>query len=281
MKRKLLRGFTLVELIICMALMAVLMAMIGTMFKPISTLVSETSTYTKARYTMDEMSTILNDNTKFATEICVIRNAGSMTAADAILEARNSASHRFGGTNPADPKYVPDEKIYTISILNVATTSTLANSTDTYASKMLMHNDATRFYTGRIFKSACLDGVAANRKEWLVGGEAFYGDIGYFVNIEEDPTTHTINSNPLRFDTYQLESKFTEEQYSPSGQQYVFNSNLCGQSLDYILNIDVGGKDLVKNYSQTEISFINNPPGFTTIRYPSGANIYIVYTLPE
>ncbi|MBQ7958822.1 MAG: hypothetical protein IJ330_03815, partial [Oscillospiraceae bacterium] len=34
---------------------------------------------------------------------------------------------------------------------------------------------------GRVYKSAYIDGA---RKEWLVGGEAFYGDSSYFINIE-------------------------------------------------------------------------------------------------
>ena len=70
MKKKL-KGFTLVELIIVMALMTALMLMVGLIMKPISQVFADTTRYTEDRYVMDGMAAVIDENLKYADKICV------------------------------------------------------------------------------------------------------------------------------------------------------------------------------------------------------------------
>ena len=84
MNNKKLKGFTLVELIIVIALMSVLMVMVGLILKPISQVFSDTASYTKDRQVMDGIAQYLDESIKYADNIIVIYDKDYMTLKDGV-----------------------------------------------------------------------------------------------------------------------------------------------------------------------------------------------------
>lgn len=285
MKNKKLKGFTLVELILVIGLMAILMVMVGLIMKPISQVFADTTQYTEDRQVMDGMSDYIEDSLKFADRVWIQYDYDSLAVDGAFLESNVPA---YMG--------VPKEKIHVLAIINDN------NGIAGFDNDDFTTNDGV-VCMGRIYKSAYVDG---SRKVWLVGGEAFYGDGSYFVNIEgvdTDSNGH-YDSGDLKYTIYSLDPK----EYEKVG--YLVNLATVADYRDKTRE-DIqptNGNSLIANYVEGNVHFVNNPsfgdmtnggwmspvdgdlgatdsqgnagqPVALSIR--PGYNIYIYYTVPE
>ena len=76
MKRKILKGFTLIELIVTMAIMTILMAAIMQMFKPIRETFVESTMLENRRSSQNGVITYITESVRFATDIGIYQVSG-------------------------------------------------------------------------------------------------------------------------------------------------------------------------------------------------------------
>ena len=76
MKRKILKGFTLIELIVTMAIMSILMAAIMQMFKPIRETFVESTMLENRRASQNGVITYITESVRFATDIGIYQVSG-------------------------------------------------------------------------------------------------------------------------------------------------------------------------------------------------------------
>lgn len=257
MKKKL-NGFTLVELIVSMALLAILMVMIGLMFRPIGRLLADTTKYTEDRYVIDEMNEIIDSNLKFATGVEIYYdvagyNSNDSTAAGTALGVYNTRKIEIRNVS---------ENTFFITALGYDPNEYNINGTTTYT-------------TGRIIK---YDSYGPR----MVGSKAFYGSGNYFVNLETSSGSPMVASNRLKFTTYAINEKWAPAASDPDTQETMLGALRDFEPDVVLTSTDSLNNQVVSNYSTHEVVFVNNP----TINVhdggagSSGVNIMIYYTLP-
>lgn len=287
--KKNLKGFTLVELIIVMALMSILMLMVGLIMKPISQVFADTTAYTEDRYVMDGMAQYIDESLKYADKVWIHYDYDSQVVDGAFLENYMTKD---------DYLNIPIEKLQIIAIIN-------DNSSGAFDTDDFMNNSGEQ-QMGRIYKSAYVNGA---RKVWLVGGEAFYGDGSYFINLEGEDSDSNGHYEPgdLKYTIYSLDP----QQYKKS--QYVTNlaavASFRDKTREEIKSLE--SNSLIANYAEKSVHFVNSPitgddgtfsrnswqtpldgklgadPSYgnakTATKFPpnEGYNIYIYYTVPE
>lgn len=230
MKKKL-KGFTLVELIIVMALMSVLMLMVALIMKPISQVFADTTKYTEDRYVMDGMAAVLEENLKYADKIVLVYDQDYLN--DSMV------------STIAGEMQVDEKKVQVLEIINKcpATATTLLPDFTT--------NSGVET-TGRIYKSAYVDGT---RKTWLVGGEAFYGDGSYFVNLENTAGVDHMAAGDIRYTIYAFDTKQYAKRDSLDNALMIDAMRDCTR--DDIKSLPFN--DVIANYAEKSITFVNGP----------------------
>lgn len=258
MKKKL-NGFTLVELIVSMALLAILMVMIGLMFRPIGRLLADTTKYTEDRYVIDEINEIIDSNLKFATGVEIYYDVAGYEANDST-----AAGTALGVSNTRK-----------IEIRNVSE-NTFFTTALGYDPNEYNISGTTTYTTGRIIK---YDSDHGSR---MVGSKAFYGSGNYFVNLETSSGSPMVASNRLKFTTYAINEEWAFADDLPTLQDSMLDTTFRDLEPDTCLGWDTDGHPVVTNYSTHEVVFVNNP----TINVhdggagAGGVNIMIYYTLP-
>ena len=256
MKNKL-KGFTLVELIVSMALLSILMIMVGLMFRPIGRLFENTTNYTKDRYIIDEINEVIDSNLKFATNVMIVYDTRGLRTPD-----KEAAATAFG---------LPDStKVRFIEICNVQDIGLPGTDPNVDSDGYLK--------TGRIVKKDNEHGSL-----WPVGSPAFYGDGNYFINLETaGGASPMVSGNQLQFTTYSI-YKDWEPTTNLAGQQNVIRPLRDNDPSSALIRENgAGDRYLVENYSTHDLIFVNNP-SVTLIDRTStenGVNIVIYYTLP-
>lgn len=147
--KKFIKGFTLIELIIVMAVMSILMLGIMQMMKPIRSTYVDSTYYESQRNTQNGMVTYLTESLRYATRMGIYQTADL-----------SSAVTKFENAGYSQAEY---GKINVIVIDNATPYS---------------FNGATSY--GRILRNK-KDSDSATR---LALGEAYYGKYTYSINVE-------------------------------------------------------------------------------------------------
>ena len=285
MNRKKIKGFTLVELIIVMALMSVLMLMVGLIMKPISQVFADTTRYTEERYIIDGMGSVIEENLRYATKICVIYDTDSRPLSGSGLSI------------VAGEMQVPESKLQVLAILNRCPDASMLPDFTT--------NSGVEA-TGRIYKSAEINGT---RKMWLVGGEAFYGDGSYFVNLENTKGVDHMSSGNIEYTIYSFDPK--EYAKRDSLDVEIMLAAMRDHTREEIKAYPFN--NVISNYAKKGVAFANNPDfgtiwtsgtdthgwvspidgskgasssqgnagSYASVPMSAGYNIYIYYTVPD
>lgn len=162
---KKIKGFTLIELIIVMAIMTILMAAIMQMMKPIRSTYLDSTFYESQRNTQNGMVQYLTESLRYATNLGIYnQNAGATTLTSAI----NDFKAATGITDESQIKII-----------------TIDNKT------AYTYNNETCY--GRIIKSKALVAPATSYTEdaakagttqgRLALGNAYYGPYNYSINV--------------------------------------------------------------------------------------------------
>ncbi|MBP0960500.1 MAG: prepilin-type N-terminal cleavage/methylation domain-containing protein [Oscillospiraceae bacterium] len=269
--KKALKGFTLVELIIVMALMSALMVMVGLILKPISQVFADTTAYTEDRYVMDGIAQYLDENLKYADKILFVYDKDYLPLSEggtAKLEAIAEKMDVNFKTMSSAEKAAYLKKIQGIAIINDCSHNVVSMS-EIYDMDDFKDNSGIQ-QMGRIYKSAYVNG---SRKEWLVGGEAFYGNGSYFINIENDDndsnghidgsfgrdvdgdgTLDTVTKG-IRYTIYSLDPmQYKKSSYSSNLSSVVTFRDKSREDIQ-----SLSANSLIDNYAEKSINFVNNP----------------------
>lgn len=181
MKSKL-KGFTLVELIVVMAIMSLLMLGIMQMFKPIRTIYVDSTQYEAQRTAQSGVVQYITESVRYATDIGIYDETAASTASDAV----DAFATAYCTANSIDSTKETDVKE---AIKKNAEVIIIDNKTKHYS----------KDYTGRLIRRK-VDGtdnsvgspsfigtnnIVDTTSKWRTAlGEAYYGENTYYITFD-------------------------------------------------------------------------------------------------
>ncbi|MGN0609023.1 MAG: type II secretion system protein [Oscillospiraceae bacterium] len=251
--KKFIRGFTLIELIIVMAIMTILMAALMQLMKPIRSTYVDATYYEAQRTTQNGIVQYLTESLRYATALGVY----------------NEQESGISNVNDAISKFKASTGLTDESKLNIITIDNKTGYT---------YNNATLY--GRIVRSKKPPAsgnytsdvaVAGTSEARLALGDAYYGKYTYSINVEKQGTGTTING-----------LKITVSSLVPS------SLNNAKKSGTTVKTGDVSGYKCVSTEGEVVCLNLMAPvSGFSDSTYAgtstttNGLNTYIIFTLPE
>lgn len=178
-----LKGFTLVELVVVMALISILMLAIMKMFQPIRSVYVDTTQYEAQRTSQNGVIQYLTESVRFASDMGIYNNT---TNAEDAANAFAAAYCDAYGYNDADSDNITKIKNH-VEIIVIDN-----KTTHTYGSKD---------YTGRLIRRKVGDGTSfpsdepaltsAATSDWRIAlGEAYYGANTYNITLDTSDSTN-------------------------------------------------------------------------------------------
>ena len=271
MKRKKLKAFTLVELIIVMAITSILFIMIASFFAPIGVVFADASQYDSQRTIVEEINTYITESTRYATKVTIYKNFEKLPT-----------TVQFTPTNPAGPAVNVDPVTNALSTTSVITPTTTQKATvhvisiinipfTTSSGAVLGKNTINSTdYTGRVYFSTG-DNIESTRYEAL--GKWYYGKSSFYYNL------NNVSSTYLELSTYSIKE-------SASYTDFWDSANKKSKDVP-----QVKSDNLINNYSIGKCTFLNTSAATVlngqvsgdlskTAGSTAGQNTFIVYTLP-
>ncbi|MEG0614999.1 MAG: prepilin-type N-terminal cleavage/methylation domain-containing protein [Oscillospiraceae bacterium] len=267
--KKNLKGFTLIELIIVMAIFTILLAMISTMFKPIDTLLKDAREFDANSTVAEGVNHYVGENLKFATNVLIFSNYGNIPtsfdddADTSTIEVETYKAFMTGaGLNPTDA--ADKKKVQTIALINNETGTTFAPDN--------WNGDK---YFGRVYRKRGCDG-----EYYEALGKPYYGKYSYEfspfgkqMDYSVTPNKPLFSTNATQLALTTLISDSTVADRTTGGTGFEPNKLASVDHKTSFVNKGNGGKYYVFNDGVTGSGLTD---GGT-----SGNNIYILYTLPE
>ena len=251
--KKTLKAFTLIELIIVMAIMSILMLAIMQMMKPIRSTYVDSTLYESQRTTQSGMVRYLTEKVRYATNLGIYNEteSGITCATDAITKFKNK-------TKKADGTMIPDDQIYVITIDNT-TNYTYANKT--YKGRIIC---SKKLAAGGSYNNT-VGSAGATDQGRLALGDAYYGTSNYSIDIKDDGKNLSISVASLVVNS--LGEKETARNVDIED---IKSSTKFVQTVGYVAcqNLAISGGIYDNTYK-----------GSTTTT--DGKNVYIVFTLPK
>lgn len=253
---KKLKGFTLVELIVVMAILAILMAAIMNMMKPIRATYVDSTYYERERNTQSGIAQYIGESIRYATNLGIYTDdkTASGKTPSSVNTVRDAIDQFITETGITD-----ESKINVITIDNK---TAYAYNNSNYYGRLVRTKapGSTGAYTAKA-------AIADNTEARLALGSAYYGANTYSINLTATSTGVKIQVSSLLSDSLKKNTKKVDNDISIS---------------------DLTGKNLVTTevetvcYNITTVSipgkFITDYAGSTTT---AGKNTYIIFTLPE
>ncbi|MGN0552773.1 MAG: type II secretion system protein [Oscillospiraceae bacterium] len=266
MKNKLLKGFTLIELIIVMAILSILMVGIMQMMKPIRATYVDSTYYEAQRNTQSGIVTYISESVRYATKIGVYQETNMGAAVQKFI---NNSGYDNAKDGTIQAIVIDNKTEYTF------------NNEKCYG-RVLRSEDA---------KTTDINDIAATR---LALGDAYYGKYTYSINIQPNISSADDNTTPteLAMDGMMI----TVSSLLPSALQTAKKSGTT------ISTQDIDGKALVltegdvsclnlsapiNGWSHVDTSLYN---GYDAVKKEykktkpttaKGQNTYIIFTLPQ
>lgn len=190
MKKKFFKGFTLIELIIVMAIMAILMTALMQLMKPIRTTYVDSTLYEAQRNAQTGIGQYLCESLRCATDVGIysISDASvsdSVSASKLFLE--EITGHTYAAMTAEEKEL--ENRLEIITIDQHKGTYTYGGKDYTGRIVRRKVNDKTGATAQTINSNDAVAGSATGR---LALGEAFYGSSDYTIDILPDITKNTI-----------------------------------------------------------------------------------------
>ncbi len=247
MKNKKLRGFTLVEMIIVIAIIGIIMAGLANFFVPIRRVFVESTSYESYRTVQQGMSKYIAENTRYATAVAIYPKGGTINSAE---DAKNT----FLAAISSSPSTELTESVHVITIDN--TTAYPVGNHDYYGRlKMYRYNSSTSSWPTD-------DGYVAM-------GKSYYDKMSYSVALT--PITGTSAGLNIQVTSSMLDDT--------SGDLKVASDSKVISTTDAVayanLSAPISGKYLLDDFEDP-----SSPTGYKTTT-TKDQDTYIVYTTME
>ena len=190
--KKIVKGFTLVELIIVMAILVILMAGIMNMFKPIRATFVDSTAYENQRTSQNGMVTYITESVRYATDLGMYTN-GEVSNVDGAVDAFITEYLKANNITDATDKTRIEEAISKqaeVIIIDNENTYDFGADGNTYKGRILRR----KFDGNEITEDA--EDVTKTTKCRLALGEAYYGKSNYSIvfTITQDASTKKGNA---------------------------------------------------------------------------------------
>ncbi|MDE6762634.1 MAG: prepilin-type N-terminal cleavage/methylation domain-containing protein [Oscillospiraceae bacterium] len=240
---KKLKGFTLIELIIVMAILAILMAAIMRMFKPIRETYVDATYNESQRTTQNGIITYISESVRYATDMGIYEGT---TITDAIDAFAASYAAKYG-TPAANINDIKDN--VQVIVIDYETPYFFNDPTHSHP------------YKGRVLKRKS-DGTLR-----VAMGAPYYGERTYDIVLSDGDTT---NANWTAEDGMKIKVSSLSNRFDSA------NSN------NYMVSVEgeVRCKNLISDHGVASPGMFNNPATGSTYSTPThgtATNVYIVY----
>lgn len=199
--KKILKGFTLIELIVVMAILVILMAGIMNMFKPIRETYVDATLYESQRTTQNGIVQYITESVRYATDLGVYtkgtNGVNSVTDAAQKFTDEYLKANGVDITDPANNALKADvlKKVkQNAEVLIIDNTNGYAFGDEGYVGRILRRKFETETSGGvQVNKEMTTDAEDPTKKDAcrLALGDAYYGASNYTISfdITQDPTT--------------------------------------------------------------------------------------------
>ncbi|MBQ8780841.1 MAG: type II secretion system protein [Oscillospiraceae bacterium] len=199
--KKTLKAFTLIELIIVMAIMTILMAAIMQMMKPIRATYVDSTLYESQRTTQTGIVKYISESLRYATDVGIYTQGASNNEYD--VSKRVTTSHSFSSTADAEDAVLKFKAKTGITDDKLIRVITIDNKNDyTYGGKkfngrLLISRpvtSSTGSTTSTNIKNADVIGTGEGYAR-LALGSAYYGLHSFSINVMPDGEMKELNVN--------------------------------------------------------------------------------------
>lgn len=284
--KKNVKGFTLIELIIVMAILAILMAAIMQMFKPIRSTYVDATLYENQRTAQNGMIQYITESTRYATDLGLYSKSklttqtvsGAVDAFAAEYIAKNNITNITGGAQNATNAKEAIQRYAEVIIIDGETGYTFNNGS--WKGRILRR----KFYvpTG----STKPDKISNNAEDYtktdecrVALGASYYGDRNYTITFLCGDSSKLDSSNKLKTgETWAAKDgiKITVGSYTKQRMSSVSDAK----------TVVTAGEVMCKNLASASDHGVSKAGIFDTSKYdtanPSVSNtkVYIVYLNP-
>lgn len=236
MKSKL-KGFTLVELIIVMAIMSILMLAIMNMFKPIREIYVDSTQYETQRTAQNGVVQYITESVRYSTDLGIYNKDGITSASGAVdgfIKAyciNNNITDTLGNNAIAPYNTTPSEL------------TDIKNEIKKYAEVLVIDNSTahtygSNVYSGRILRrkfpstpSATVPAdvalVSGATSDWRIAlGEAYYGSNTFAINISVTDANSDGISDDGMFNIAVNSTRNGKRDISNAGKETTITSNI-------------------------------------------------------
>ncbi len=300
-KKQRLKGFTLVELVVVIAVFGLLIAATLSFLAPTSRIMKNTSEYAHSAAVVDNVRRVVEDNLRYANRMDVYAGPDISAGEAAFMQEKvNALRTKFllgtNSTSTNERLTYGQDIVYVMKINNPETFQNLSSTTEKPGKISIWEYD-----------NGALN--AANSKEWAVS-EAVYGDYSFSLSYGINWTTTGItvagrqkelitSGTYQNFNGFQSPSNFRlvldiyENEYSNKADKANSSYTLCKTSVSNVVAlsfVNMATSTTIKkediNYIDrtvpgTEIVDVIDPERYTYTSDSYSNDLYFVYTLPE
>ena len=254
---KKIKGFTLIELIIVMAILSILMVGIMQMMKPIRATFVDSTYYESQRNTQNGIVEYITETLRYADNIGIYTK-GESDSGKTVNGVADAITYFKADVKNDDGSELSDSQINIITIDNTETYK--YGGVDCHGRIVRSKPPATGNYNATAEKA----GLGCQGR--LALGEAYYGDCNYSINLEPDGKNIKLSVASLIATSFNAKNSAKTVKTEDIAQ----NTNKYVLTEGYIVcqNLDISG-----NQFKTEFA------GSTTTTHCE--NTYIVFTLPK
>lgn len=202
------KGFTLVELIVVMAIMSIIMAGVMQLFKPMRTIFVDTTQYETQRNAQNGIIKYITESVRFATDMGIYdtSNANSTPSVPSAAKAAEYLAEEFCINNKIIDAVTKDP----LPPYDSTAVTNIKNEVIKYSEIIIIDNVTKHRYTGRDYTGRLIRRkmpiapatpsatIAADpsltstgsTKDWRIAmGEAYYGTNIFLINLSVTDTT--------------------------------------------------------------------------------------------
>ncbi len=255
MRRKSLKAFTLVELVVAMAVFSILMAGIIRLFDPINTTAKTTGATASQKTVENAIVSYIGENIRYATNLGIYSSTTSKSGSTLISSEELAVKQFFnsGSSVINVDGSIADDSTNNYKLVNVITFSSSGGSTGfqdttgtgiTYYGRLFRSLNSLSSYSYTGFSSATAAnnyGASGDCSYYMALGQAFYGAGDYYLTVIPDSNGVTLKCYSTYYYTSTSKSGVKGSTTSSSGTKYTYSGNNPTVGYYELRNAGLGG----------------------------------------
>ena len=255
MKKKQLKGFTLIELIVVMAIIGIIMVAMMNLFKPIRTTFVDSTLYENQRTVENGMSQYIGESTRCSTRLGIystLSSAKTVNGTSYSITDEDSAIAAFCAQMNITP--TPADKNYkTIHVITIDMKNSTSNT----------HIYKNNYYNGLLYMYRWDATATPAFRSYVALGDAYYGKNNFSTSIVPDLTSSAGVALNIAVATTNTDGTVITTKDSTALKN--ISNTLTKLDLKFFQQTPAAGPNPATYFSTTGV----------------GSSTYIVYTVPN